>query len=131
MRKDSTKDVKQNKPDQLMQAHMGIYEQSWRPQSDATVSQPHPADRDVFLQAAESVSAAADAVTSTVSKALQGSVPQGLEAPVPKSVARANAAKVRTAWDSFCVSPGCCMIRQGCCMLIFAKPSKTTYRVDG
>ncbi len=72
-----------------------------------------------FLQAAESVSAAADAVTSTVGKALQGSVPQGLQAPVPKSVARANAAKVRGACDSFCVSRGCCMLRQGCCMLSY------------
>lgn len=40
------------------------------------------------------MSAAADAVGSTVSNALQGSGVKGLEAPVPKSVARQNAAKV-------------------------------------
>lgn len=48
------------------------------------------------LQAAESVSSAASAVSDTVTKAVQGTGIKGIEAPVPKSVQRSNAAKVQT-----------------------------------
>ena len=41
------------------------------------------------------MSSAASAVSSTVSRAVQGSGIKGIEAPLPKSVQRANAAKVR------------------------------------
>jgi hypothetical protein len=47
------------------------------------------------MQAAKSVSSAASAVSSTLGRAVQGSGIKGIEAPLPKSVQRANAVKVR------------------------------------